>query len=357
MKFWHSSLVVMFAISALIHGQDKFGETVPFSLAWVEGKCVDCQTALMLGRIQFVSRNEAWAVGVAYPPPGAQGAGDFIVVHTKDAGHTWRELRQTREHAGDEDGPPAFSFLDSERGWIAWWDPAREPKMIRTRDGGRHWLDVSDKIAQKIVFFDDSRGYGTEVTTFLRTNDGGRHWTETQIPDVRFIDRMFFLTPEIGWLAGTDGKDFFVFRTTNGGENWEKSRTTPPKELASVRDIFFLNPNRGWLVTWQLNDGGTYLYSTENGGKTWVANTDLAFQGKGNWISVVRFVSDRLGFLFESNFQSNGNQMLFTRDGGTTWIKQTLPHSVYDCQVFDGDLLCAGGGGPKNFRVLTVHSK
>jgi hypothetical protein len=116
---------------------------------------------------------------------------------------------------------------------IAWWHPADEPRMIRTRDGGRHWQEVSHQFLQKIRFFDDSRGYGVAVTKFLRTSDSGLSWTETEIPHVRFIDRMLFLMPDIGWIAGTDGKDFSVFRTTNGGRDWEESRTTTPKELGT----------------------------------------------------------------------------------------------------------------------------
>jgi photosystem II stability/assembly factor-like uncharacterized protein len=178
-------------VASVAFGQGKPDTIVPFTLAWSEGKCVGCKTASQLGRIQFISRSEAWAVGYSYPPPGAQGAGDFIVVHTKDTGHTWREVPQTRQHAGDEDGPPAFSFLDSARGWIAWWNPADEPKIIRTRDGGQHWREVSQEFLQKVRLFDDNNGYGAAVTKFLRTSDGGRNWTETQIPRLRFIDRMF----------------------------------------------------------------------------------------------------------------------------------------------------------------------
>ena len=355
MKLWCCLLFVVTVIPPISNGQEKSETTVPFTLNWTKGKCVGCKIADELGRIQFVSRSEAWAVGFGYGPPGSQGSGDFIVVHTKDAGRTWRELRQTYQHAGDEDGPPAFSFVDAARGWVAWWNPADEPKMIRTRDEGQHWQDVSHEFLQKVFFFDDSHGYGTQVTKFLRTDDGGQHWTETPIPDLRFIDRMFFLTSEIGWVAGTDGKDFFVFRTTDGGHNWEESRTTPPKELAIVRELFFLDQNRGWLITWQKNDGGTYLYSTEDGGKKWVQAGDLSFQGEGKWMGVVRFVSSPNGFLF--NRQGAANKLLYTRDGGAHWAEQTVPHSVFDCQVYEGDLLCDGGNRPGEFWLLTVHPK
>jgi photosystem II stability/assembly factor-like uncharacterized protein len=219
LKRWLSLLLVVGSAACFAYGQNKSAVSPPFTLAWTVGKCVECKITVEFGRIQFVSRTEAWAVGTNFGLPGSS-AGDFVIIHTKDAGLTWREFSRASQHAGDLDGPPAFSFLDAVRGWIAWWDLTDNPMVIGTVDGGQNWQDLSHEILQKLLFVNDKVGYGTEVNKFLRTGDGGRHWTETQIPELRSIDRMFFLTTEIGWLAGNDGKDFFVFRTSNGGKDW-----------------------------------------------------------------------------------------------------------------------------------------
>ena len=241
-------------VASSCHTQSKSEGRPSFSLSWTEGKCVGCKTAFELGRIQFTSRNAGWAVGCNYPPPGAQGSGDFIVVHTTDAGHTWTEVPQTGQHAGDADGPPAFSFLDAARGWIAWWDAADEPKMIRTMDSGKHWQQSSHQFLQKMRFFDERRGYGAETSKFLRTADGGRTWTETQMPHLRFIDRMFFLTPELGWIAGTDEKSFIVYRTTNGGRDWRShellhEKKWPRYEISSSSIKSVAGSSRGITAT------------------------------------------------------------------------------------------------------------
>jgi len=284
-------------LSTIGNGQDQKTANSPFALTWSECRCVGCKTAAQIGKAQFISRKDVWAVGFS----GAHTAGPTIVVHSMDAGRTWREMPQTLQYPGDPDGPPAFSFLDPMRGWIAWWNSADEPKIISTRDGGRQWQDVSRQALQRMQMVDDSLGYGAEAEAFFRTNDGGRSWVETKLPDIRFIDRLFFLTPELGWIAGgagVDGKDFFVFRTVNGGRDWEEYRTTPPEHPAEVRDLFFLDQLRGWLITWGYNDDGTYLYSTVDWGKHWTAEPDLSFQGKGKWASVVRFTSRERGFVF-----------------------------------------------------------
>jgi len=331
------------------YGQGQKAASPPFELTWSEGRCVGCKTAAQLGKVQFASRNDVWAVGDS----GAHAAGPFIVVHSTDAGRTWREMPQTYQYPGAPDGPPAFSFLDAARGWIAWGDAVDKPRMIGTRDGGQHWQSVSQQFLQKMQFIDDSRGYGASAEAFFRTNDGGRSWVETKIPDIRFIDHLFFLTREVGWISGTagmDGEDFFVFRTVNGGKDWEQSRTTPPRRPAGVRDLFFFDQQRGWLITWGYNDDGTYLYSTADAGRHWTLDPDSSFQGEGKRAGVVRFTSRERGFVF---LEDNGpHSIMYTSDGGTDWHRQTLPGFVYDCQVFEGDLLCSSG-----FRVLTVHPK
>ena len=190
---------------------------------------------------------------------------------------------------------------------------------------------------------DDRRGYGAMAGEFYRTNDGGRSWMRTKIPDITFIDHLIFLTPERGWISGIAGKDFFVLRTVNGGRDWEESRTASPEKPAWVRNLFFLHQLRGWLITWGDNDDGTYLYSSVDGGKHWTAEPDLSFQGKGKWASVVRFTSRERGFVFVDDRDNALRALMYTLDGGAHWHKQPLGlrDFAYDCQVFEGDLLCS----------------
>jgi photosystem II stability/assembly factor-like uncharacterized protein len=346
------SVAMMFVLAELVsvgYGQDQKSANPPFTLTWSEGKCLGCKNAAWLGEIQFVSRIEVWGVGLK----DELNAVNTIVVHSTDAGRTWREVPQSQQYT-DPDGRLAFSFLDAARGWIASWDNrADEPKMIGTPDGGQHWQRVSQQFLQIMQFIDDRHAYGTVANNFFRTDDGGRSWVETKIPDIGFVYRMVFLTPDNGWIAGIHGKDFLVFRTVNGGRDWEESRTTPPQPPERVRDLFFLDQLRGWLTTWNHIGEGTYLYSTVEGGEHWMRDPDLSFQGKDKQANVVRFTSRERGFVFfwEGKGQS---KLAYTTDGGTHWSKQALPRFIDHCQVFEGDLLCSSAPG---FRLLTLHPK
>ncbi len=289
-----------------------------------------------------------WAVGYNEPVKGS-----FGVVHSSDGGRSWKELSQVHEYAGP-DIPPAFWFLDHTQGWVSWWDldGTDEPKVIRTQDGGEHWQTVSRRQLQHVIFFDENHGYGTDDTKFVRTSDGGHTWTEFEIPHLRFVHEMVFLTPDIGWIASTDGKDFLVFRTTNGGRDWEESRTTSPGDNADVIDMSFVDRDRGWLITRPL--GNTYLFSTVDGGKNWVRDTNSAFQGKSKSLEMVRFLSKERGLIFVN--EGKGTNLMYTIDGGAHWARQQLPRSISarfisHCQIFEGDLLCS----VDEMTVLTLH--
>jgi photosystem II stability/assembly factor-like uncharacterized protein len=78
-------------LSAIGNGQDQKTANSPFAPTWSEGRCIGCKTAGQLGKVQFISRKDVWAVGAS----GAHTAGPFIVVHSTDAGRTWREILQT----------------------------------------------------------------------------------------------------------------------------------------------------------------------------------------------------------------------------------------------------------------------
>ena len=210
-------VAMMFVLAELVsvgYGQDQEAANAPFTLTWSEGKCLGCKNAAWLGEIQFVSRSEVWGVGFK----DELNEVNTIVVHSTDAGRTWREVPQSDQYT-DPDGRLAFSFLDVAHGWIAsWGNRAGEPEMISTRDGGQHWQSLSQQFLQRMQFIDDTRGYGTVADEFFRTDDGGRSWVETKIPDIRFIDRMVFLTPDNGWIAGIHGKDFLCVPNRQWGE-------------------------------------------------------------------------------------------------------------------------------------------
>ncbi len=85
-------------------------------------------------------------------------------------------------------------------------------------------------------------------------------WTQLNIPGspARYDD-VFFLNENLGWAA--DGWGYSVYKTTDGGQNWELQLVTNNEYL---RNIEFLNENIGFLGTLSPN-----FYKSTDGGNTW----------------------------------------------------------------------------------------
>jgi photosystem II stability/assembly factor-like uncharacterized protein len=359
------------------HPQNQLSKAWPFTLTWTEGKCHRCEIGRQLAEIDFAGAGEAWAVGFLFPYHG-QGSGDYIMAHSTDDGRTWKELRFSATHGGG----PTFSLLDTRRVWVSAMAPTGECAVRQTSDGGLHWKTLTDACIELIRFFNAREGYGlrlcqTEQTCFAHTSDGGRSWEYSALPSIGYVDKALFLDAQTGWIAGkTQDKRVVVLRTIDGGQNWDVSAVQAGNGVAGVRDVFFLDARRGWLITWAFNEGGTRLLRTIDGGKNWVADTDNTFQGQNKWLSVVRFLDDKVGFAFNSVDTSKDapepiegaegylrlhfgggdeNNLLYTHDGGDHWDSFAIPRQVYDCQVSKGDLLCSAISGESGLWLVKVH--
>ena len=166
-------------------------------------------------------------------------------------------------------------------------------------------------------------------------------------------DDIFFVTPEIGWYGNGAGK---LYRTTNGGELWEKVWDQPG---TFIRALGFLDERNGFLG----NVGAGYhpsatdthpLYRTRDGGATWtpveapgigivqgicgidVLHRQQIFQGELRPATVIH-AAGRVG---------GPATMLRSLDGGETWrVIDLRPHAgmILDVKFFDAQngLVCA----------------
>jgi photosystem II stability/assembly factor-like uncharacterized protein len=298
---WKSLAAVFFAAC---FSCDLFAQPVspPFTVIWSEGKCINCKVAVDLAEVQWVNHNEAWAIGSGFPP---QGAPDYIVVHTVDAGRSWREIAHTWQHAG----PPAFSFLDTSHGWFSCWNvyctnenPGLEVR--RTSDGGRHWQIATEETAVLAMTFSDVRNgiaheFGVADTGgIVRTTDGGRTWIKVEIPHLKKVGTMDFPSGQIGWITDREGADLLLFRTLDAGHHWEERRMSIPSDWPEVGEISFIDQDHGWIVLKRSKGDELRLIATKDGGGTWLPIALPPVQNFAWWSDVVKFLSDQVGFIF-----------------------------------------------------------
>src|SRR5262249_40003258 len=128
-----------------------------------------------LHAVQFVDRNEGWAVG-----------DDGVVWHTVDGGKNWE-----RQPTGVRASLRSIHFLNPYTGWIA----------------GREELPNG----------------GGSNGVLLFTKDGGLKWQLMTLNSLPGLHRVRFLDQKTGYAIG-DGCDQFpsgVFATINAGRSWQ----------------------------------------------------------------------------------------------------------------------------------------
>jgi hypothetical protein len=221
--------------------------------------------------------------------------------------------------------------------------------LLRSPDGGRTWskpqsLDLLGRepyltvLKNGTIFItghllaNDVRNEWGYTTGFLhRSTDGGRTWQSTRIESEQIkpkasnhSSRNVLELADNSLLLGVDydGGDgpYFVWRSTDGGQTWDKSRRCQPKDFKSQYGFF---GGETWL--WQAKSGKIWalvrvdsnelpikdrpiragndqadhfiLFSSADGGKTFDRNRDFGDYGE-MYMSLLRLQDQRLLLTF-----------------------------------------------------------
>lgn len=232
------------------------------------------------------------------------------------------------------------------------WVAGSGGTVLRTRDGGRKWHDVSPPGAGELEFRDIEAfgaqravvlaiGPGEESRVF-RTDDGGATWAETFRNDVpeAFYNCLTFFDSRNG-LAISDpvnGK-FRILSTADGGRNWRvlPDDGMPPAQegeanfAASGQCLVSSGPRDVWLATGGAEQARV-LHSADRG-HTWSAAEAPIPAGAGErGVFGLAFRDARHGLAVGGDFRP-GEQSpaasAVTGDGGRQWTGSTSPVPEY----------------------------
>jgi len=107
----------------------------------------------------------------------------------------------------------------------------------------------------------------------ILTTDGGTTWHVKQLPLDGIYRSTYFLSENLGWVAGAVGSgQVRIFKTTDGGFNWIHQPNAPD---TTKYDVFFINENVGWIVGFN-----GMIIKTTNGGDDWFSQTNTAVSNK-----------------------------------------------------------------------------
>ena len=167
--------------------------------------------------------------------------------------------------------------------------------------------------------------------------DAGRSWTSMGLEKTRHIHRVVIDTtnPNIVYLAAIgspwgEHSERGVYKTTNGGETWEKILFANNKTGAADLVMDPTNPNKLIATLWEhkrepwfFNSGGegSGLHITHDGGKTWKKMTEKEGFPKGNLGRIGVAIARNKPNIVYALVEAKKNALYKSEDGGFNWKK------------------------------------
>jgi photosystem II stability/assembly factor-like uncharacterized protein len=182
--------------------------------------------------------------------------------------------------------------------------------IFKTTNGGDNWFVnfMPFKNFSKIIFVNDSIGFacggsGGGTSYFCKTTNKGISWTGSNYGASNFKG-MSVLNKDTIYLCDPDVLTGGVFRSTNGGQNWQHLTSGEP------HNIYMYNSKIGYY-----SDG--YLKKTTDGGYNWTQINNKGFRD-------IHFFDSLVGYRVCSDSTGYG-RVHKTIDGGNNWIIQSIP--------------------------------
>ncbi|MGI9089265.1 MAG: WD40/YVTN/BNR-like repeat-containing protein [Chthoniobacterales bacterium] len=209
--------------------------------------------------------------------------------------------------------------------------------LWQTRDGGRHWEQISPDLTRKTYELPASIGKYREQPTAEAKQRGVIY---TVAPSPLELKRIW---------AGTD--DGLIQLTTDGGKHW--TDVTPPQlkpwEKISLIDAGHFDARTAYAAvnTIRVDDLRPHIYRTNDNGKTW--QEIVTGIPDGQTVNAVREDPQRRGLLFAGTERA----VYYSLDEGAHWqsLRLNMPAtSVRDLIIKDDDLAVATHG--RGFWIL-----
>ena len=241
------------------------------------------------------------------------GSGEGFIRYTKNSGNSWQEIRN------DSITFYNVSLASSNVWYVACENNiSHDEYLYKTTNSGQEWkrFFLSNIGIDEIQFLNENTGYLVTFFALFKTTNGGANWQNINSPNAK---RIFFLNELTGWKYGEGD----IYKTTNGGANWQQQL-----HLAngSMQQVLFVNPDIGWAVTDNFSYG-TALKTT-NGGANWFETINF----NAHPTFSVDFINENTGWV-----SGEGGVILKTTSGGIIGVQNItveIPDKFYLSQNY-----------------------
>lgn len=150
-------------------------------------------------------------------------------------------------------------------------------------------------------------------------NKNNRYQIQTRLTDFQLLSA----TTGLAW--GCTRNELRIYITEDNGKTWTNispAASVPfPTTPEYGKDIFFLDPDHGFIVRNSAGSGDTIVLRTTDGGATWKVTS---FPGNGEVKAMVFADSANGWILSEGNSRENGQRSLYATDDGAQSFEALL---------------------------------
>jgi photosystem II stability/assembly factor-like uncharacterized protein len=216
-----------------------------------------------------------------------------------------------------------------------------------------HLAEGEEVTISTIHMINDLTGWGVDNASgidehVLRTRDGGRTWHDITPPEPASASEengkrilSFFLDQDHGWVTYYPEHDYqfepsLIWFTSDGGESWKESSPLDGSGLDTFfepRWLNFTDEHFGWLMLGHDRGVGhapISIYRTGDGGRNWDRVIDPFSEENSGFIQVccqsgMIFTDSKTGIITSQDGPIESAYVDWTYDGGLNWQEQMLP--------------------------------
>jgi len=181
----------------------------------------------------------------------------------------------------------------------------------------------------------------TSRFSVYQTTDGSHHWLrqfsasmQSGVASVHFFDRS-------QGMVSILSSPSLIYETEDGGAQWDL--ITLPTNVVTV---VFSDASHGWMETWLSSSGvGFRLYSTSDGGRSWVERrwpAAAAWGVRARYGAEVQYRDGGEGWV---GGNSSRPTVYFTHDDGVSWQGLRLPAPAHTTPSYTTEVSLLPGGG------------
>jgi photosystem II stability/assembly factor-like uncharacterized protein len=224
------------------------------------------------------------------------------VYRSTDAGKTWKHLglELTRHIANIRIHPtnPDIAYVAAQG---ALHGPSKERGIYKTEDGGKTW--------KHLLYVDENTGCAD---------------LNMDMSNPRILYAAMWDHRRLPWAVQSGGKGSGLYKSTDGGETWEKIQHGLPKELGKMSvSVSLSNPNKVYALVesdTQKEQGG--LFVSNDAGSNWTRISKDHRLISRAWYYIEVFADP----VNENTVYVMGAAGLKSEDGGKSWKQPEHGH-------------------------------